>query len=228
MKLELYCVMSIVDRRQADAMLAIHKELRLSVVLENLAYGTATSEHLLLYDLEQSDKAIISTIASEPLLKKLIAHAEEKLYIDIPGNGIMMAIPLKSVAGGKTLELFTDGQEVGGGAPKMTFEHELIVVILNEGHSETVMDAARSAGATGGTVLHAKGTGKGQADKFYGVSLAEEKDMIYILAATDKKSQIMKAINEQCGVGTHAGAVSFSVPVSQVAGLRRLTAHTEE
>ncbi len=220
--MELYYVMSIVDRRQAEAMLTVHKELQLSVVLENLGYGTATSEHLLLYDLEQSDKAVITTIASAPLVKKLIATAEEKLYIDIPGNGIMMAVPMKSVGGGKAFSLFTEGQEVGGGAPTMTFEHELIVVILNEGHSDAVMDAARSVGATGGTVLHAKGTGKGQAEKFYGVSLAEEKDMIYILAAADKKAQIMKAINEQCGARTHAGAVSFSLPVSEVAGLRRL------
>ena len=226
--MELYYVMSIVDRRQADAMLGIHKELQLSVVLENLGHGTATSEHLLLYDLEQSDKAVITTVASAPLVKKLIATAEEKLYIDIPGNGIMMALPMKSVDGGKALSLFTEGQDVGEGAPMMTFEHELIVVILNEGHSDTVMDAARSAGATGGTVLHAKGTGKGQAEKFYGVSLAEEKDMIYILAAADKKAAIMKAVNEHCGAGTAAGAVSFSLPVSEVAGLRRLTAHVEE
>ena len=226
--MELYYVMSIVDRRQADAMLGIHKELQLSVVLENLGHGTATSEHLLLYDLEQSDKAVITTVASAPLVKKLIATAEEKLYIDIPGNGIMMALPMKSVGGGKALSLFTEGQEVGGGVPMMTFEHELIVVILNEGYSDTVMDAARSAGATGGTVLHAKGTGKGQAEKFYGVSLAEEKDMIYILAAADKKAAIMKAVNKHCGAGTAAGAVSFSLPVSEVAGLRRLTAHVEE
>ena len=36
----------------------------------------------------------------------------------------------------------------------MDFSHELIMVIMNEGYSDTVMDAARSAGAGGGTVLH--------------------------------------------------------------------------
>ncbi len=221
--MELYYVMSIVDRRNAQAMLDIHRELQLSIVLENLGSGTATSEHLLLYDLEQSDKAIISTIAGAPLMKKLIATAEEKLYIDIPGNGIMMAIPIKSISGGRSLAYFTEGQEIGGTTPVMEFKNELIVVILNEGYSDTVMDAARSAGATGGTVLHAKGTGKGQTEKFFGVSLAEEKDMLYILSPTRKKADIMKAINQQCGAETHAGAVSFSMPVSEVAGIRRLT-----
>ena len=35
----------------------------------------------------------------------------------------------------------------------MDFSHELIMAIMNEGYSDTVMDAARSAGAGGGTVL---------------------------------------------------------------------------
>ena len=61
----------------------------------------------------------------------------------------------------------------------MDFSHELIMAIMNEGYSDTVMDAARSAGAGGGTVLHAKGTGRARAEKFFGVSLADEKDRTY-------------------------------------------------
>lgn len=220
--MELYYVMSIVDRNKADAMLKIHDDLKLSVVLANLGKGTATSEHLLLYDLKQTDKTIIGTIASGASMMQLIKSAEQKMYIDVPGNGIIMAIPMKSVSGGKNLAYFTGGQKLEGGVPAMNFENELIVVILNEGYSDMVMDAAREAGATGGTVLHAKGTGKGKTEKFYGVSLAEEKDMIYILASTNKKSNIMRSINQNCGIDTPAAAVSFSLPVSEVAGIRRL------
>ena len=102
----------------------------------------------------------------------------------------------------------------------MEFKHELIVVILNEGYSDFVMDAARSAGAGGGTVLHAKGTGSRRAEKFFGVSLAEEKDLIYIVAHSDEKAAIMRAISEAAGPGTKAGAICFSLPISSVAGLR--------
>ena len=102
----------------------------------------------------------------------------------------------------------------------MEFEHELIVVILNEGFSDFVMDAARSAGAGGGTVLHAKGTGSKRAEKFFGVSLADEKDMVYIVAHRDEKAPIMRAISQQAGPGTKAGAICFSLPVSSVVGLR--------
>lgn len=223
--MELYYVISIVDRSQADAMLSIMQELKLSIVLANIARGTATEEHLLLYDLQQTEKAIVTTVASGEVLEKLTKYAKLKLMIDIPGNGILMAFPIKSVSGGRALTYITEGQNLGGATmPSMNFENEMIIVILNEGYSDAVMDAARTGGASGGTVIHAKGTGRGEIEKFHGVSLADEKDMIYILASSDKKSDIMKAINQQCGMGTDAGAISFSLPVSEVVGLRNFDA----
>ncbi|MCM1172213.1 MAG: P-II family nitrogen regulator [Clostridium sp.] len=220
--MELYYVFAIIDRSRVRELQDICDELALSIVLTKLGKGTATSEHLLLYDLQQTEKAVIGTIVTQASMKQLMKAAKWKMYIDIPGNGIMMAIPIKSVSGGKNLAYLTDGQDLGGTVPDMNFKNELIVVILNEGHADMVMDAARSANATGGTILHAKGTGGQKAEKFFGVSLAQEKDMIYILAPSGKKSDIMKAINQNCGTNTPAGAICFSLPVSEVAGLRRL------
>ncbi len=220
--MELYYVLGIVDRSRAGELQDICLDLQLSVVLTNLGRGTATSEHLRLYDLQQTEKAVIGTIVTAASMRQLMRAAKRKMFIDIPGNGIMLAIPIKSVNGGKNLAYFTDGQDLGGAVPDMNFKNELIVVILNEGYSDMVMDAAREANATGGTILHAKGTGGHRAEKFFGVSLAEEKDMIYILAPASKKSEIMKAINQKCGTGTQAGAISFSLPVSEAVGIRRL------
>jgi len=220
--MELYYVLGIIDRDRAKELQEICRELQLSIVVTKLGKGTATSEQLNLYDLQQTKKAIVGTIVTGTSMKQLMKAAKKKMFIDIPGNGIMMAIPIKSVNGGKNLAYFTDGQELGGAVPEMDFKYELIVVILNEGFADMVMDAARSASATGGTILHAKGTGGKMAKKFFGVSLAEEKDMIYILATSGKKSEIMKEINHKCGTDTQAGAISFSLPVSEVTGLRRL------
>ena len=216
--MELYYVVTIIDREKVKTLIDIYEELGVSVVLENLGNGTATNEHLLLYDLEKTEKSIVNAVATSTTLEKLIKTAKSKMMIDIPGNGIVISMPIKSVGGGKNLEYITKGQELGGAVPKMNFEKELIVVILNEGYSDMIMDAARAVGAAGGTVLHAKGTVKNE--KFHGVSLADEKDMIYILASSNKKADIMKAISQNCGVHTEAGAICFSLPVSDVVGLR--------
>ena len=101
-------------------------------------------------------------------------------------------------------------------------KYELLVVIANQGHTELIMDAARAVSATGGTVIHAKGTGIQQAEKFMGVTLVPEKEMLFIVAKKQQKDNIMKSIIEQAGVGSKAGAIVFSLPVTDTAGMRML------
>ncbi len=217
--MELYYVIAITDHDRGEAMNALYRAAGLRGILSMPGRGTATSEHLAIYGLDATEKYVISGVGNGDEAEGLIKSAKRKLFIDIPGNGVMLTVPLKSVAGGKTLAYLTDEQKLGG-APRMDFEHELIIVILNEGYSDFVMDAARAAGAGGGTVLHAKGTGGTRGEKFFSVSLADEKDMIYIIAHKDEKAAIMRSINEQAGPGSRAGAICFSLPISSVAGLR--------
>ena len=217
--MELYYVIAITDHDRGEATNALYRAAGLRGILSMPGRGTATSEHLAIYGLDATEKYVISAVGNRSEVEGLIKSAKRKLFIDIPGNGVMLTVPLKSVAGGKTLAYLTDEQKLGG-APRMDFEHELIIVILNEGYSDFVMDAARAAGAGGGTVLHAKGTGGTRGEKFFSVSLADEKDMIYIIAHKDEKAAIMRSINEQAGPGTKAGAICFSLPISSVAGLR--------
>ena len=102
----------------------------------------------------------------------------------------------------------------------MEFNHELIVVILNEGYADLVMDAARAAGAGGGTVLHAKGTGSKRGEKFFGVSLADEKDMVYIIAYADEKTALEFAVAASCLKHTILGDYN-RVSVSEVESLMK-------
>lgn len=102
------------------------------------------------------------------------------------------------------------------------------MAIANEGYTDMVMDAARDAGARGGTVLHGKGTGKKDEEKFLKVSIASEKEVILIVAHAREKAEIMKAIINKAGIGTEAGAVVLSLPVTAVAGFGMLDGETEK
>ena len=101
-------------------------------------------------------------------------------------------------------------------------DYELLVAIANQGYIDTVIDAARSAKAGGGTVIHAKGTGMELAKKYLGVSLVEEKEVILIVTKSREKNQIMKAIMEQAGLDSKERTIVFSLPVTSVAGIRML------
>ena len=220
--MELNLVMTIVARARHEAMEDVIHSMKLPLALTLYAKGTATMEHLSLHGLAPTEYALILTVADEEQTRRLIRQTKLRMFIDIPGNGIMMSVPLKSVGGGRTMAYLTDNKAVTGEKPDMNTTHELIMVILNEGCSDMVMAAARPAGATGGTVLAGKGTGAREAEKFLGISLASEKDVVLIVADKQKKAAIMKAIMEKAGPGTDAASICFSLPVTAVEGLRRI------
>ena len=217
--MELYQIFAVINRESLKRLQNIFQSADTKVSLSQPARGTAPGEILNRLGLAETEKLIVSTIADAQQKRTIFRQARDKMYMDIPGNGILAAIPLKSVAGRQTLAFLTD-QELKEGAPSMDFEYELIVVVLNEGYADMVMDAARGAGAGGGTLLHAKGTGGKRGEKFFSVSLADEKDMIYIVSHREEKTAVMKAIQTQAGPGTKAGGICFSLPISSVMGLR--------
>lgn len=102
----------------------------------------------------------------------------------------------------------------------METQHEIIIVIVNEGYSEVVMNAARDCGARGGTIEHARGTGTKEMEKKYGIVITPQKEMIYILVDTKIRDKVMEAINKAAGIETKGQAIVFSLPVSNVSGLK--------
>lgn len=98
-------------------------------------------------------------------------------------------------------------------------KYELIVTIIDRGNSQIVMDAARSAEATGGTIIHGKGTGNEKVEKFFGITIQPEKEIIFILSPIENKEKIMKAINEKTGLREKIQGICFSLPVEETIGL---------
>lgn len=220
--MELNLIITILSRHQGEKYVELCKERELPMTVSMLGEGTANVETLNILGLESSEKTVVLTVANAEKRGRLFKDMRNRFYIDIPGNGIMLAVPIKSVGGGRTFAYLTDTNVPETGGFEMNYDYELILVIFNEGYTEDVMDAARSAKASGGTVVHAKGTGAERAKKFFGVSLAEEKQIILIVSKSSEKSDIMKAIVRDVGPGTKAGAITFSLPVTEIAGLRLL------
>ena len=210
-------VISVVNPNMAPKMNAIMQSLELPLSIELLGRGTARKNVLDLLGLSTHEYHVIMTIADRDRTARLVEEARKNLYIDAPGQGIIVATPIKSVGGGKTLANLNGGRPTEG-APEINYNYEIVLAIANEGHTDTVMDAAREAGARGGTVLHGKGTGSKDAAKFFGVSIASEKEVIMIVAKSSEKAAIMKSIIDKAGTQTDAGAVVMSLPVTAVAG----------
>lgn len=211
-------LISVVNPGAMDRVCEIAAALDLPQTVTLLGHGTAVQSMLDLLGIESTEKRVIMTVANPEKTRKFIKEMRRQVYIGIPGHGIIMAVPIKSVGGGKTLAYLNNGeQQPARYTPELSNRYELIVIVANEGRTDQVMNAARAAGATGGTVLHGKGTGS-QNKKFYNVSIAAEKEVILMVAQNDRKAAIMQSVLHHAGPDSEAGAILFSLPVSEVAG----------
>ncbi len=218
----IYLMTTIVDRKIVNKYSDLFEENNLHVMFLTLGYGTAANEILNYLGLDSTEKAVIFSVLEENSWLETKKQLQKKLQIDAPGGGIAFIIPLSSIAGKKTLQYLLESQDYQKEEESTLKEtnHELIIVIAEQGYTDMIMDAAREAGAYGGTVIHAKGTGKEAAEKFLGVSLATEKEIIFIVTQTSQKNSIMQAIVQHAGTNTKAKAIAFSLPVTDTAGLR--------
>ncbi len=98
-------------------------------------------------------------------------------------------------------------------------KHEVIFCIVNEGFSETAMDAARHGGARGGTVIRARGTANKEAEKLFGLSVSPQKEIVMIVADADQRNDILHSLYSVCGLDTPGHGIAFALPVDEVAGL---------
>lgn len=213
---------TIVDRKIVNRYINLYQDNDLHVMFLSLGYGTAANDILDYLGLESTEKAVAFSVLEEASWHTIKKQLEKKLKIDAPGGGIAFITPLSSIGGKKTLQFLLESQDYQK-EEESTLQnttHDLIVVIAEQGYTELIMEAAREAGAYGGTVIHAKGTGMAAADKFMGVSLAVEKEMIFIVTKTEQKNAIMQAIMEKAGLNSKAKAITFSLPVTDTAGLR--------
>lgn len=196
------------------------------VIQTVLGRGTASDDILSTLGLEATEKAVMFSVVTPEKKQLLLKELVHTMKITTPGRGIAMSVPMSSIGGktaanylltGKSEDMQLPENDTKEGSPMSAYQ--LIIAVANRGYTDLVMEAARSAGAGGGTVIHARSTG-GTDEKFFGMSIAEEREMILIVTPTEEKNAIMQAIMAKAGMETKAQTVTYSLAIDDVAGLR--------
>ena len=97
--------------------------------------------------------------------------------------------------------------------------YSLIIVIVNKGYTDVVMEAAKSKGARGGTTFNARGTGNKELGEFFGIAIEQSKEMAFILVDNTIKDDVLLSIYKDAGLETKGQGIAFAVSVSDVIGL---------
>jgi len=240
---ELRLIIFIIDWNRANVVSEVFLEEKVRLYFLTKGKGTASSEILDLLGIGAGDKAVMFCLEQQVLVQVLMKEVRKKLRRGGPGAGIAFTVPLSAIndpvllifkqsihknekiaaelaegIGQKATENSGQGNK-GGNMENNTITHDLIVAAVNHGYSDELMNTARGAGASGGTVISARGQGHEGAVKFFGMPVQDERELILILTNREKKVPLMKAICEAHGLNSKAQGIIFSMPVDSVMGL---------
>lgn len=227
MNKRLYYIITITNRVMGSKhFLDFYRAFGAPVVFSALGRGTASDDVLSYLGLEATEKSVLFSVVTPQIKDVLMRELVDTMHIDRPGSGIAVCLHLSSVGGRSAMQyLISGGTDV---EPDLTVKeeermsnsgYELVVAIANGGYSDMVLEAASAAGAQGGTVLHTRAADAANGNKFFGMAITEEREMILLVTPAEKRAAIMQAIMEKAGAQSEAQSVVFSVALDEVAGL---------
>jgi len=223
----LYLFVTIVNDGQASAMVRIARDAGASSSFICHGRGTASNDFYEVFAFTHSDKQIVLTPIRCDMYASIRKETEERFAMSDSSKGVAILLPISSVIGKNAYRLLSDervsldakgAKELMDKIPTKN-DFELIIAIVNDSYTDLVMDAAKSAGARGGTILNAKGTGNKDIENYFGVVITPEKQIVLIIVPKNIKDAVLSAIYKNVGLNTKGQGIVFSLPASDVLGV---------
>ena len=220
----------IVNADKKKAVAELFSQAHIGMRFQFKAQGTASSDILDVLGIGETEKAVIMGLAPKNVTQRVFDVLKMELQLSKAGRGIAFTMPISGISNvmykmldPKVRQELQERLEREVKKMKTEAQHHMILSVVNLGYTEELMDAARDAGARGGTVIHARRLGDKDQLKFWGIALQEEREIVGILCPRCERKEIMKAISLKCGMNTPAQGVIFSLPVDEVAGIETPT-----
>lgn len=105
--------------------------------------------------------------------------------------------------------------------------YKCILAMVKPNLTDSVIDSAKKAGATGATIIPASGTGASEAKTFLGLSLEIRTEIVIFLVDKAIVEPILSAIEKAGNFCEHGTGIAMVLPVEQVTGMAKQTSYTE-
>lgn len=220
-------LMLITSAKLADEATELFNDEDVPIHYRLVGAGTAPSEIMDILGLGSTEKDIFLSLLPKNFADGMLTKLRKTLKLGSTNSGIAFTIPLTSANNfvlkrlGDAAEDYSrrSGERKVENTTMTESKYTMVAAIVDQGHGEAVMTAARSEGARGGTVIHGRQVGDETAVNFWGISLEDEKEIVMIITDEDHKLSIMKAISSECGVTTEAKGFVVSLPIDRVIGI---------
>ncbi|MBB5142680.1 P-II family nitrogen regulator [Desulfovibrio intestinalis] len=158
--------------------------------------------------LTQDETENVITAIVEGTLKNPRCRAGAAIVLDVPKT----LLRANQTASHEPLLHTIEGKDMKSG-------YTMICSIINYGQAEELMAVARQAGARGGTILGARGTGTEEDVKFFGISLTPEKEFLVIISENAATDGILEALSSQPVFSEPGGGIVFTTSIERYISL---------
>ncbi len=203
----------IVSCGNGSRVLSIAKKHGINGGTVTLGKGTVRNRVLNFLELSDIRKEIVIMVSSTLTAERALKGLDAELRFERKGHGIAFIVPLNSVFGISSCKSETVEQEEG---VKM---YKAIIAIVERGLAESVMDAATEAGARGGTIINARGSGMHETSKLFAMEIEPEKEIVLIISEARQAGSITNAIRDKMQIDEPGRGIIFSADVSKAVGL---------
>ncbi|MBQ7352462.1 MAG: hypothetical protein IJW54_00495 [Clostridia bacterium] len=212
-------LLSIIQRGKGGAYIKMLQDMQVNVHYQGVGRGTASSEMMDILGLGSSDKDIMLSFTTYKTMENIASELNKLVGANMGYNGLTMVISTSAFSKitAEIIKKASDKEWKGeGGSMHSEYKYSLILISVNRGYTDEVMQVAKKAGATGGTVIKARLAEAHMLEAYANTTLNEEKEIVSILAPNSIRNQILEDVNREFGLKTEAQGVVLSVPVDKV------------
>ncbi len=216
-------LISIVNRGDDNKLQELLNDFSVSLAFSCMGTGTARSAVLNYLGIGTSQKSVMFSLIPESDEIAILDRIRDEMSLYLVGRGISFTIPLSAaseiIAGDLTAAAAAKTVEGRNIMRDKDRNYDLIVAIVTAGYVDEAMEAARSVGAAGGTIIRARAVKNEKAEQFIGIPLHIESEMLLILSQRSDTDMIMNTINDKVGLKSEARGIIYSLPVDRTVGV---------
>ena len=211
---EFCLICCVVNIGEASKALKIAKKLGVKGGTISIGRGTVQSRLLDILGINEVRKEVVSMIVEDELASDIIKGVSDEMHFAKPNHGIAFSYSVSEFIGSKSVNTKDlKSNEVKNGV------YKVIYVIVDKGKGGEVIEAADKAGAKGGTIIHARGSGIHEVQKLFSVEIEPEKDEVFIITKAELKDAIIESIRNDMKIDEPGTGIIFVVDVNEVYGL---------
>ena len=215
-------LLSVVERGSAAKLMRQYEAFKITQHFQAFSHGTAASHLLDTLGFGTSERDILLSIAPKDTMRQLMHFLKDAERSALGAKGIACSLDLTALSAIYALgisRLEEMNPDKGEQLMEQGNQHTLILVAVNYGYTDAVMDTARACGAKGGTIVRARWAGSQTVEKFAGITLQDEKEILAIVASRKEQAHIMEEINRLHGLRSSPQAVVIGLPIDHMAKL---------